>query len=178
LYKKLTIFLVLLNVVTGVLLFQKDQENKAMKQELLRQYIQSQQSITQLLDLALESYDEGDVDSSFSHLKHAHIEYQVANEVLANLSLGKHLDPPYTLSNFAREGMILLSITLDRFYQREVQEKDINDIQMLAEDMKRYTEKIHYDQLVTGEHQKKIFEELEGFYDKSNIRSFQLMEGE
>lgn len=171
-YKKLTIFLVILNVVIGVLLFQKDQENKAMKQELIRQYIQSQTNITQLLELALENYDKGDMEASFSNLKHAHKEYQMAYEIMANLSLGKHLDPPFTLSRFARESMNLLSMTLDLFYQREIGEQEINDIRMLAEDMKRYTEKIHYDQLITGKSQEEILEELEGFYNKSNIKSF------
>ncbi|MET3683442.1 hypothetical protein ABID56_001537 [Alkalibacillus flavidus] len=165
-YKKATLILLVTNLIVGIFFFLEYQENKEIQNSVLREYIQSQHSISHNLTKAKSYYDSGDTDAFYSSLKQASEQYHLASHLVANGSIGESLTPHHSIFQFNEDGLSVVNQTLYKLYQDDFNSRDISDLTELSNTMDQFTEELDYNEITAGKSSKETVNQIKVIIDE------------
>lgn len=162
-YRKLTILLVITNLITVIFLVLQYNENKVVKRDILGQYIMSQHSINSHLNNALEHYHDGNMEGFKDNLYLTSKEFLVVTKILGEGNpIGRHLSIPDSIWTSHWSDMNFINLSYQKALRGELSKEEIEEVNSYSKKMNLITEKLHYEKLISGKSAKQIVEKIEG----------------
>ena len=161
------VFLAVIVILSGLVLFQQYNQTQEFKRDILGQYIMSQHNISSYLTNAIEHNDKGNTEGFVISLHHASREFHIVTNIISNGTLlGQHVKFPQRIWIEHIHGMDMINDYFIKSLTEELTTHEIENIRVYAERMNWFTEHLHFEEIISGRSPQDILDDIELFLVK------------